>query len=358
MPGPVIASVLLLQALQGLSDRDAAEALRCDLRWKVACGLALDDEGLHATTLTYWRGRLRSSPSPQRIFDAVRGVINATGVLKGRSKRALDSVVLDDAVATQDTVTQLIAAVRRVRRDVPGAAEFVAERIQGADLLAVHVVPSDGLTGPGHPRLAAQRTLVESLGGSYHQITGDDVAAALLQFAQAENTTQIVVGATRRGWLASTLSGDGVGARVIRDSGPIDVHLVSHERSAGPAPLPMPRRHGLGIRRSMAAGLVRGSTARTPDRRRRHRPSWTVPHPSRPGPHAGRQRSQGPGGLRRTDRRDPDPPATGRTHGQRLPEGRLRPGPHHHAAGGSPEHAGPRSRMSRPRSTSSPRATG
>ena len=126
VPGPVIASVLVLQALQGLSDREATEALRCDLRWKVACGLPLDHEGLHPTTLTLWRGRLRESDSPQRIFDAVREVVAATGVLNGKTKRALDSVVLDDAVATQDTVTQLIAAVRRVRREVPGAAEFIA----------------------------------------------------------------------------------------------------------------------------------------------------------------------------------------------------------------------------------------
>ncbi len=133
VPGSVIAAVLVLQALQGLSDREAVEALRCDLRWKVACGLPLDHEGLHATTLTYWRARLRESQSPQRIFEAVRGVIGATGVLKGRNKRALDSVVLDDSVATQDTVTQLIAAVRRVRRDVPGAAEFIAERCHAHD---------------------------------------------------------------------------------------------------------------------------------------------------------------------------------------------------------------------------------
>ncbi len=133
VPGEVIASVLVLQSLQGLSDRDAGEALRCDLRWKVACGLPLDHVGLHPTTLTYWRARLRASPAPQRIFDAVREVIDATGVLSGRNRRALDSVVLDDAVATQDTVTQLIAAVRRVRRDVPGAAEFIAEQCHAHD---------------------------------------------------------------------------------------------------------------------------------------------------------------------------------------------------------------------------------
>jgi Transposase domain (DUF772) len=129
----VVASVLVLQALEGRSDREAAEALRCDLRWKVACGLPLDHEVLHPTTLTYWRNRLRESQSPQRIFGAVRGVVAATGVLKGRTRRALDSVVLDDAVATQDTITQLIAAIRRVRREVPGAAEFIAEHCHAHD---------------------------------------------------------------------------------------------------------------------------------------------------------------------------------------------------------------------------------
>jgi IS5 family transposase len=122
VPGDVIATVLVLQSLEGLSDRDALQALRTDLRWKVAAGLALDDEGFHPTVLTLWRNKLRDSDRPERIFDAVREVIAETGVLKGKVRRAFDSTVLDDAVATQDTVTQLIAAIRRVRRLVPVAA--------------------------------------------------------------------------------------------------------------------------------------------------------------------------------------------------------------------------------------------
>jgi transposase len=133
VPGEVIASVLVLQTLQDLSDAEAMQALRCDLRWKVACGLPIDDEGFHPTTLTVWRNRLRASDRPERIFEAVRTVVAATGVLHGKSRRALDSVVLDDAVATQDTVTQLIAAVRRVRRQVPGAAEVIAQRCHAHD---------------------------------------------------------------------------------------------------------------------------------------------------------------------------------------------------------------------------------
>ena len=114
---------MVLQALEGLSDRDAARALRDRISWKVACGLTLTDEGFDYSVLTYWRTKLRKSERPERIFDAVRSVIDATGVLKGKTRRALDSTLLDDAVATQDTVTQLIAAIRRVRRVVPGALE-------------------------------------------------------------------------------------------------------------------------------------------------------------------------------------------------------------------------------------------
>jgi hypothetical protein len=123
VPAEVIATVLVLQALEGLSDREAISALRRDIAWKVACGLRLDDEGFHATVLVYWRARLRTSARPRRIFDAVRQVVERTGVLRGRGRRVLDSTILEDAVATQDTVTQLVAAIRRVRRLVPAARE-------------------------------------------------------------------------------------------------------------------------------------------------------------------------------------------------------------------------------------------
>jgi hypothetical protein len=123
VPAEVVATVMALQALEGLSDREAISALRRDIAWKVACGLRLDDEGFHPTVLVYWRNRIRRSPRPRRVFDAVRQVVQATGVLKGRGRRVLDSTILDDAVATQDTVTQLVAVLRRVRRLVPRARE-------------------------------------------------------------------------------------------------------------------------------------------------------------------------------------------------------------------------------------------
>jgi IS5 family transposase len=75
---------LTLQALHELSDRECAEAVRCDLRWKVACGLSLLDEGFDPSSLTYWRQRIAKSERPHRINDAIRQVIEATGVLAGR----------------------------------------------------------------------------------------------------------------------------------------------------------------------------------------------------------------------------------------------------------------------------------
>ena len=124
-PADVIASVLVLQSLEGLSDRDAVQALETDLRWKVACGLSITDAGFHPTTLTQWRSRLRKSDRPERIFDAVRDVIASTNVLANKHRRALDSTLLDDAVATQDTVTQLVSMIRRTRNAITEAAAVV-----------------------------------------------------------------------------------------------------------------------------------------------------------------------------------------------------------------------------------------
>jgi transposase len=125
VPADVMAAVITLQALHGLSDSETVDAVTFDLRWKAACGLPVSAGAFHATTLTYWRRRLAASDRPDRIFEAVKAVVAQTGALAGRTRRALDSTVLDDAVATQDTVTQLIGAIRRVRREVPGAIELL-----------------------------------------------------------------------------------------------------------------------------------------------------------------------------------------------------------------------------------------
>ena len=135
--------VVVLQALYGLPDYEAEQALRCDLRWKAACGLGLLDPGFDASLLTYFRRRLARSGDPGRLFAKVKEVVAATGALAGKHRRALDSTVLDDAVATQDTVTQLVAAIRRVIREVPGAPDGLLALVAGQD-----VEPAAGWTGP------------------------------------------------------------------------------------------------------------------------------------------------------------------------------------------------------------------
>ncbi len=128
----------------------------------------------------------------------------------------------------------------------------IAARSAGGDLLAVHVTRSDGLTGADPAALAEQRRLTESLGGTYHQVIGDNVPEALLSFARAENATQLVLGASRRSWLSSVLTGPGFGSRTIRGSGDIDVHIVTHAHMGRGRGLLPRSRGGLTLRRRLA----------------------------------------------------------------------------------------------------------
>jgi IS5 family transposase len=187
IPADVIATVMVLQALEGLSDREACQQLACNIAWKVACGLALTDPGFHPSVLTLWRARLRASDRPERIFEAVRQVVHATGAVAGRTRRALDSTLLDDAVATQDTVTQLVAAVRRVRRLVPAAAALA---------LAGH----DYEHQPGKPACAwddpaARQQLISALVGDALAVLGALEGAQLdQQQAEAVGLLGVVAG--------------------------------------------------------------------------------------------------------------------------------------------------------------------
>lgn len=119
VPADVIATVMVLQALEGLSDRDAVRQLETNIAWKAATGLALTDEAFHSTVLVLWRNKLNASDRPKRIFEAVATLMDESKVLAGKTRRALDSTVLDDAVARQDTITMLATQIRRVRKLIP-----------------------------------------------------------------------------------------------------------------------------------------------------------------------------------------------------------------------------------------------
>jgi hypothetical protein len=157
LPATRMAAILALQSLHDFSGRETAEAVRFDVRWKVACGLAIDDAGFDPSSLVYWRNRIAKSERPHRVNEAIRLIVEQTGVLKGRRRRAVDSTILADAVATQDTITQLVSAIRRVAREVPGAAEQIAQVCAGHDY-----------SKPGKPEIdwddpAAKDALVSAL---------------------------------------------------------------------------------------------------------------------------------------------------------------------------------------------------
>src|SRR5215211_2102370 len=121
VPARVLATVMVLQAQEGLSDQEACDHLECDLRWQAAAGVDAGYGAFHPTVLVGQRNRLRCSERPKRFLEDTKVVARQAGVLGGRA-RVLDSTPIYDAVATQDTVTQLRAAIRKLLRSLAGGA--------------------------------------------------------------------------------------------------------------------------------------------------------------------------------------------------------------------------------------------
>src|SRR5690606_4213743 len=141
-----------------------------------------------------------------------------------------------------------------IRRAARIAARARGGQPQPSHLMAVHVVAASGLAHGPTRELARQKRLLAELGGTYHQVIGEDVATSLLEFARGVNATQIVLGSSRRrGW--QYVFGPGVGATVARESGDIDVHIVTHEEVGRGRGLLPPLRGTLG-RARVAWGWV------------------------------------------------------------------------------------------------------
>jgi IS5 family transposase len=130
VPARVLATVMVLQAFEGLSDREAADRLEVDLRWQAAAGVDTGVVAFHPTVLVGQRNRLRASTRPRRLFEDTKVLARQAGVLKGRA-RVLDSTPVYDAVATQDTVTQLRAAIRKLLMVLDNSAPWLAARVRG-----------------------------------------------------------------------------------------------------------------------------------------------------------------------------------------------------------------------------------
>lgn len=131
VPARVTATVMVLQAHEGLSDGDAVDRLGRDLAWQAAAGVHVGYAPFHSTVLVGMRNRLRASDRPKRLLEDVVAVARDAVVLGGRV-RVVDSTPIWDAVATQDTVTQLRSAIRKVlrvlRADLAAAARAVLTR--------------------------------------------------------------------------------------------------------------------------------------------------------------------------------------------------------------------------------------
>lgn len=131
------------------------------------------------------------------------------------------------------------------------AARMAARR--GGELLAVHVVPEDRLdTGT---ELERSRALAEQLGGSFREVFGRSIPDALLDVARSENVTQVVLGSSRRSRWSKLLRGSVVN-RLLRDSGPIDVHVISCESPPSNVPMRAPRHSGLPASRRLGAVVL------------------------------------------------------------------------------------------------------
>lgn len=144
VPARVLATVMVLQSFEGLSDREAVDRLEVDLRWQAAAGVDVGAESFHHTVLPGQRNRLRASKRPRRLFEDTRVVAKETGAMKGRA-RVLDSTPLYDAVATQDTVTQLRAAIRKLLSVLGKTAPALGAKVR------VSLARDDDYAGVGKP---------------------------------------------------------------------------------------------------------------------------------------------------------------------------------------------------------------
>ncbi|WP_028045937.1 DUF4118 domain-containing protein [Cellulomonas sp. URHE0023] len=130
----------------------------------------------------------------------------------------------------------------------------IAQRAAGSELLAVHVLATDGLPSAAPARIAEQRILVESLGGSFHTVVGEDVPTAIVDFSRGVNATMIVVGVSRRSRWREALR-ESNGTEIARLADTIDLHLVTHERARAGSRRPG-RSSGLSGRRQVVGWVI------------------------------------------------------------------------------------------------------
>ncbi|WP_046471317.1 DUF4118 domain-containing protein [Allosalinactinospora lopnorensis] len=212
--------------------RRAAQIELCDmsphsLRRRMAHGNIYSDEKVDAALSNYFReGNLTALRELALLWVADR-------VDEGLSRYRGEHNIRQTWEARERIVVALTGGPEGetlIRRAARIAARSRGGQPQPSHLMAVHVVTSDGPARIQTEALTRQKQLLAQLGGTYHQVIGNDVPTALLDFARGANATQIVLGTSRRrSW--QYVFGPGVGTIVTRESGDIDVHIVTHEEA-------------------------------------------------------------------------------------------------------------------------------
>ncbi len=206
------------------------------LRRRMAHGNIYPAERVDAALANYFRqGNLAALREltllwlADRVEEGLQGYMETHGIA--------------DAWETRERVVVAITGAPGGEQLVRRAAR-IAGRLKGG-LIGVHVVPSDGLQSRAGPALAGQRRLLEELGGTYREIVADRVPAALVDFAQSEMATQMVIGASRRSRIHEVLHGAVVNS-IVRQADGFDIHVIAQGGDDGNG---RPRRDGAAPRR-------------------------------------------------------------------------------------------------------------
>jgi two-component system sensor histidine kinase KdpD len=221
------------------------------LRRRMAHGNIYQPDKVDAALANYFReGNLTALRELALLWVADRV---EEGLERYRADHDIDSIwaTRDRIVVPISGGPESLALLRRAAR--------ISSRRAGGEWKALYVTQQDGLSGISPDQLAELRAKTEHLGGSFHTVVGDDTAATILDFARAENASQVIIGASRRGRL-STLVRPGVGERVIEGSGEIDVLVVTHEFAGRARGGPRYSRDRVSQRR-LIAGFVFGICA-------------------------------------------------------------------------------------------------
>ena len=228
------------------------------LRRRMAHGNIYKPERIDASLTNYFRpGNLAALRElallwvADRVDEALGEYRERHGITEPWETRERVLVAITGAPGTE-------ALIRRAAR--------MAQRAHG-ELFGLHVSTAEGVAGPRSENLVRHQQLLADLGGEYHEVVASDVAAALADFARAENCTQLVLGASRRSRLSELVRGSVIN-RAVRLAVPIDVHVISHDPSEAEQPLPVAAAaRSVGHRRSPAAAkLPRGCSRRSGSR--------------------------------------------------------------------------------------------